>query len=485
MRLVNRFRGLCLLVITLLALTSVDVTFARPQPPTLPFGGDLDAALDTGRDEGKPVIVAFVAAWCPICTEMKAGSFRDPELLERAGEALWVLIDIDRDWSVARKRGIQAVPTLQFIDRHGETVDTLAGRRTADEIRHRLDALRAGTPIDIDDEDRPQSGLIWSPSGYRGTGICFSHVGYGPLSTYAQSAFQALRMGIRPRTPSTLGRGQFNLRGAGTWSNFWAIDGELHDPDSRFTLDFETLQTSVALAYGVTDQFELELELQNRSRFGGALDGLSQGFHDLFGIDQNGRDEVDRGRFVFHLDPGDGSAPISLGPSDRGSFSRTVQLTAQHNVSCGSRRLPAISYAVSARHETLDSDLSGGRNLDLGLSVALARRFGRFYSYGTVGYAWFGRDRFRGIKLTDTQWTLLLAGEWRLQPRIALLVQLLSTEGLLTDLDPFSKRSDEVTLGLKWELRDRGVLEFGVIENFISFDNTPDVGFHAGFSQRF
>jgi hypothetical protein len=95
------------------------------------------------------------------------------------------------------------------------------------------------------------------------------------------------------------------------------------------------------------------------------------------------------------------------------------------------------------------------------------------------------RDTFRGIPLTDTQWTALVAGEWRFAARMSLVVQWLSTEGLIPGFDPFSANSDEIALGWKWELRERGILEAGVIENFVSFDNTPDVGLHVGFTQRF
>ena len=37
--------------------------------------------------------------------------------------------------------------------------------------------------------------------------------------------------------------------------------------------------------------------------------------------------------------------------------------------------------------------------------------------------------------------------------------------------EEFSDTSDEFTLGWKWELRPRGVLEIGLIENVLEFDN--------------
>ena len=114
----------------------------------------------------------------------------------------------------------------------------------------------------------------------------------------------------------------------------------------------------------------------------------------------------------------------------------------------------------------------------------MARRFGRFYLYGTLGYAWFGQDVFRGIPLRDTQATVLLAGEWRFAGKQSLLLQYLWTQAAGT-FGPFATSSNEITVGWKWEVARRGVLEVGLIENIVEFDNSPDFGLHLGYTQRF
>jgi nucleoside-diphosphate-sugar epimerase len=53
------------------------------------------------------------------------------------------------------------------------------------------------------------------------------------------------------------------------------------------------------------------------------------------------------------------------------------------------------------------------------------------------------------------------------------------------DLGDFSQNSNEITLGWKWELADRTVFEFGLIENILNFNNSPDFGVHAGLTFRF
>ena len=155
------------------------------------------------------------------------------------------------------------------------------------------------------------------------------------------------------------------------------------------------------------------------------MDGFIQDFHDLFSLDQNGRTSIGKGLFTFDVAPDDGRAAVSLTPDDRGPFSRTAQLSLQHNVTCGSKHLPAFAWAASLRREFSDADAPvEGDDWDFGLSVSLSRKFGRFYVYGSLGYAWFGRNEFRGLELSKTQWSILVAGEWHFHARQSLLIQL-------------------------------------------------------------
>ncbi len=487
-----RFRLIFSLLIVIVAVTSGGAA-SPPGPDSttrLIFSSDLDQALEESRNDGRPLFVIFVAAWCPVCADMKREALIDPSVTAYADQFRWVMVDIDRGLSIARRHEVDAVPMSMLFDFAGNERRRLVGERTAEELRAELAAFLADEPApEAPAAAAPgaaeprRSDLIWSPKGYRGASICFSHVGYGPLNLYSQSPFQALRLVIRPRTPSTLGKGQDEFRATATWVNIWA-NGQDKAEDS-FLLDYEMLQTVLAFAHGITDTVQIEVEAQQRDRFGGAMDGLVQEFHDLFGIDQNGRDEVPRNQFTIDLNPRGGPG-ISLDSSDRGTFTRSVQVTIQHNVTCGTAKAPAFSYSVTSRIETADAgDLGGGGDVDFGASIALSRRVKRFYFYGTFGYAWFGRDEFRGLELEQTQYTVMAAVEWRFKAEQSLLLQYLLTEGVASDFGEFSKESHEITLGWKWEAWPNTVIEAGLVENIISFDNSPDFGFHFGFTRRF
>ena len=215
------------------------------------------------------------------------------------------------------------------------------------------------------------------------------------------------------------------------------------------------------------------------------MDSFIQSFHDTFGIDQSGRDEVPKDDFTYLLNPPGGQPSISLGREERGTFTRNALFTIQHNVTCGTAKYPAFSYAFTGRW-SLESDDLEGDDFDYGVSVATSRRFKNFYGYVTLGYAWFGSESFRGIELQDSQFSGLVVFEWRWKPRMSWVIQYLVSEGLAArGFDPYSDLSHEITLGWKREIVSRGVLEIGLVENVATFDNSADFGVHVGYALRF
>ncbi len=73
------------------------------------------------------------------------------------------------------------------------------------------------------------------------------------------------------------------------YSNIYMFDYE------RTTInDMETLSTTLALGYGLTDRITLEVYYRLMFAFGGLMDGLIVNFHDLFGLSEGGRNEYPR-----------------------------------------------------------------------------------------------------------------------------------------------------------------------------------------------
>ncbi len=339
-------------IVLLAALVLAQTIFAtaasdrvKQRDSALDFVSNLDDAVEKARAENKPIFLGFGAVWCPVCREFEETTLLEDSIQAFSEEFVWVKIDIDRNASLARQWGVEATPTIFLLDPSGIPRHRIVGGISADRLVGVLREFLASAETEekavpaVSTTTFENTPLTSGPKGFRGHSICFSHVGYGPLSVRSQSPFQSLRLGILPRTPSTLTKGQQQLRLGTTWSNIWANDDANFKPDQgeygRYLLDYESLDASLAYSYGLSDTFEIGVEYEQRWRFGGVMDGFIEGFHDVFGVDQSGRDLVDRNQFNIFIDPGDGRDPVSLGNQDRGTFARSLLFTLQHNVTCG------------------------------------------------------------------------------------------------------------------------------------------------------
>jgi len=474
----------------------LDKALEQARVDAIDFTNELDKALEQARVDDRPVYLAFGAVWCPVCRRMEGVTLLEPPMQALASDFIWVHIDIDRNMSLAREWGVEATPTIFLLDPEGHSRRKIVGGASAEELSASLRRFLAelGTSATTGEAEEAEifqnTQLTLKPNGFRGKSICFSHVGYGLLNVRSQSPFQSLRLGIVPRTPSTLAHGQHQVRLGGTWSNIWSNDSGSFDPANgdygQYLLDYETLDATLAYSYGLSDTFQIEVEYEQRWRFGGAMDSLIEGFHDLFGLDQAGRSAWPRNETHIFVDPQNGNPPVSLSGSDvSGVFARDLLLTFQHNLTCGTARWPALSWAVTGRYSLGNPGDLEGSKFDVGLSAAASRRFGKFYVYLTLGYVWYGSDSIYGLELETTQVTVLAAAEWRFKPRMSFTLQYLGTQGVAKDLGVFSDTSNEVVLGWKWEVRQAGVLEIGLLENIVVFDNSPDLGFHVAWTQRF
>ncbi len=309
--------------------------------------------------------------------------------------------------------------------------------------------------------------------------FCGGQVGYGPLRLQSQSPFQTLRLQLTPMAPTFQTPGTWETGATMSLANVWA------NSPGRYRIDYESLDTTVFAAYGINESLRLEIGFQEKRLFGGILDGFITDFHDFFGLDQDGRDTTPFGLVEIEIldEHGDPLLRYSRGS---GVYSRSVTACLEHRLTCGADALPAVSYAVSARYDTegqhmLERDFP----IDLGLSLMAAKKLGPVNLYLSAGLFWYGSSRIQKVKLKNFQTALMAGVEWRFAQRHSMLLQCLITEGAAKDLGPFSDASYEVTLGWKWEVMPSGVMEVGLIENIIIWDNSPDFGLHAGFSYRF
>lgn len=297
--------------------------------------------------------------------------------------------------------------------------------------------------------------------------------GFGPLMVRSESPIQALRLTPMPRAPVIPASGQQELRAAANVSSIWIKDAD-------YFLDLHLADMRIALLWGLTGSWAVEMAINERRVVNAHLDNITVAFHDIFGIDQNGRDEVPMNdtRISFP------TYGIELGDRYRKAFSRAIEGALIKKVANQDGRWPAVAISASIRYEMLEDGPVPQGSMDYSVEVNLGKRLGKNFVYGSLGYTYFDTSHFFSMPLKDTQRTGMLAYERHVGKNSALVVQYLYGEGVAIDLGELSDASHEIIFGYKW-LRSKVLWEFALTENIINFNNSPDFGLTAGFSYRF
>lgn len=305
-----------------------------------------------------------------------------------------------------------------------------------------------------------------------------STLGLGPLRLSSQSPGQSLRLGLVPHTPADLATGEWKFYAGASWVNVWAYE-QTHE------LDFESLTSEALLAYGLDDDWAIEAGAASRVTFGGRMDSFIQGFHDLFGLDQEGRDQAPRNRTYVRIDANDSQPGLLLGDEEmQGNRLFNLRGAVLYTLSHGHDAWPAAAIACTLQAPIGERRGYDGGLIDVSLDLSLAKAYGGLVVYGSVAWTRFGADKLYDLDLHRSNWAGFGALEWRVTQDWSLLVQYLVSQGVAPDLYSLSKPSHELTFGTQVRVGRHTIMQLGVIENVFIFDNSPDFGIHLALEMR-
>ena len=90
---------------------------------------DLDSALTLAANTNKPIMIDFMADWCPPCKRMEDSTFSDKRVIDKAKSFITVRIDVDKNQDIANKYNSNAnkyggigIPNMLFLDKNQKTI---------------------------------------------------------------------------------------------------------------------------------------------------------------------------------------------------------------------------------------------------------------------------------------------------------------------------------------------------------------------------
>jgi thioredoxin-like negative regulator of GroEL len=141
------------LVVCLSLLLSVGPVVAS-EGPEIDWGSRLGPALKEAATSGKPVMVDVWAIWCVPCKEMDETTYRDPAIVEQAGEFIPVKIDHDLQELFVERYEVEALPLVLFLDSEGREISRLFGLLTTADLLALMNVVREGYPGYLESIDR-------------------------------------------------------------------------------------------------------------------------------------------------------------------------------------------------------------------------------------------------------------------------------------------------------------------------------------------
>ncbi len=257
----------------------------------------------------------------------------------------------------------------------------------------------------------------------------------------------------------------------------------------KIAIDGETYRTTVAVRYGIAQDFEIGVEVPYIAQGGGFLDAFIENYHDAFGFSQGDRRQGPRNRLLFRYQR-DGADRIHVDGS--GSGVGDVRLTGAYQLYRNSNDNPAaVALRAGLKLPTGDPDrLHGSGSTDLALWLAA----GKAYRTGWGHWSIFGAAGVLGMTdgnvLEDQQRNLAEFGTigvgWRPFDRFALKMQFDAHTPFFRDSDlaELGDGSVQLVIGGTFAVSERTTIDIGIGEDIV-IKTSPDVVFHLAVRSRF
>jgi len=240
----------------------------------------------------------------------------------------------------------------------------------------------------------------------------------------------------------------------------------------------ETGRFRLSAWHALHDKFYVGAAWALHLRGRGVTDGLIDGFHDLFSLNDGDRDQRPENDYDISVTDDNGNNS----EVDRGVGSGDVVLRTHWNAFRGTRLFSAVSLATQFSLPTSNTGF-GSEGIDLGLNLTLTKEIGRrLYVYGSVGGTLLSDRTTEGLHYRKENYQFVAGVEVPVDPDVSLIFQGMILSPLLDSPRVLSQQRRYLLLGFRWMFAPGIELELSMIENLDPFKTTADFGFNAGFN---
>lgn len=126
---------------------------ARAEHAALALGGPADSPIswltdfEQMREQAeilrRPVMIDFWASWCRWCHELDRKTYAHPEVIRRLQSMTCGKVNTEQQPGLGRRFGVRGLPTVLFLDRHGQEIDRLNGFVPGEPFAQYLDDVMA------------------------------------------------------------------------------------------------------------------------------------------------------------------------------------------------------------------------------------------------------------------------------------------------------------------------------------------------------
>jgi hypothetical protein len=297
--------------------------------------------------------------------------------------------------------------------------------------------------------------------------------GQGPLYVRSQNPGQSFRLTSLPHDARGLPAGHHVIGLHDAVSNIW---GE--SDSENYLLDFHMNDAGLFYAGGLSDRVTLGFGVTERRILDLHLDQPVLQFHELAGIDQDGRREVPRNDLRIRIDRY--GLDLRKENLDGQLISQSLETFVTWQwLDGGNTSLSAGSF-LHVRHELSDEALVTEDSTDGALGLSATWPVGNDLLYANISYTRLGKTERSIVPIKQDLFSGVLSWEHPLSPDNSFYIQyMVDSQIFADDLGDLSQPANQLQFG--WKLRrQQWVWQVALVENFIRFSNSPDVSLSLG-----